>query len=61
MRDAILYGTDDNVKFVYDAGSRRYETTKTFEGVLNNLDRRWRETESAWIREELARYQSSTP
>ena len=61
VRDAILYGTDETVKFVYDDGSRRYETSKTFEGVLNNLDRRWRETESAWIREELARYQSSTP
>jgi len=61
VRDAILYGADEIVKFVYDDGSRRYETSKTFEGVLNNLDRRWRETESAWIREELARYQSSTP
>ncbi len=40
---------------------RRYETKKTFEGVLPNLERRWKETDSAWVREELARYQSSAP
>ena len=40
---------------------RNYKTTKTFEGVIPNLERRWRETDSAWVREELARYQSATP
>ncbi len=61
LREAILYGTKDPVKFVYDDGVRRYETTKNFEGVLPNLERRWKETDSAWVREELGRYQSEAP
>jgi excinuclease ABC subunit A len=53
-RDAILYGTgEDEVTFVYDDGLRKYQTTKTFEGVIPNLERRWRETDSAWMREEM--------
>jgi excinuclease ABC subunit A len=61
-RDAILYGTgDDEVTFVYDDGLRKYQTTKTFEGVIPNLERRWRETDSAWMREEIERYHSATP
>jgi excinuclease ABC subunit A len=56
----VLYGSGtEKVKFVYDDGARRYETTKTFEGVIPNLERRWRETDSAWSREELGRYQSA--
>ncbi|GIU67479.1 excinuclease ABC subunit UvrA [Candidatus Phycosocius spiralis] len=56
----VLYGSgSDKIKFVYDDGARRYETTKTFEGVIPNLERRWRETDSAWSREELGRYQSA--
>ncbi|MEQ1618032.1 MAG: excinuclease ABC subunit UvrA, partial [Terricaulis sp.] len=61
LRDAILNGTNDPIKFVYDDGVRRYETTKNFEGVLPNLERRWKETDSAWVREELAKYQSEAP
>jgi excinuclease ABC subunit A len=61
LRDAILYGTKDPIKFVYDDGVRRYETTKNFEGVLPNLERRWKETDSAWMREELEKYQSEAP
>ncbi|MGH6950203.1 MAG: excinuclease ABC subunit UvrA, partial [Vitreimonas sp.] len=61
LRDAILFGTKEPVKFVYDDGVRRYETTKNFEGVLPNLERRWKETDSAWVREELERYQSEAP
>ena len=38
-----------------------YETKKPFEGVVPNIERRWRETDSAWVREELERYQSSKP
>src|SRR5690606_20338446 len=41
--------------------ARKYEVNKTFEGVLPNLERRWRETDSSWVREELGRYQSDTP
>src|SRR5262249_25195868 len=51
-QDAILYGSkDDAIKFTYDDGTRSYQTTKPFEGVVTNLDRRWRETESDWARE----------
>lgn len=47
------------IQFIYEDGSRRYETKKTFEGVLPNLERRWRETESQWSREDLEKYQSA--
>ncbi|MBZ0227787.1 MAG: excinuclease ABC subunit A, partial [Bauldia sp.] len=61
-RNAILYGTGaDEITFTYDDGLRSYKTTKTFEGVIPNLERRWKETDSAWMREEIERYQSSTP
>ncbi len=59
---AVLYGTgSEKIKFTYDDNARKYEVSKPFEGVLPNLERRWRETDSAWVREELARYQSQTP
>ncbi len=61
-RTAILYGTgEDEVTMTYEDGLRRYQTTKTFEGVIPNLDRRWKETDSAWMREEIERYHSATP
>ncbi|GAB4513238.1 MAG: excinuclease ABC subunit UvrA [Roseibium sp.] len=59
VRDAILHGTGSTkIAFVYDDGVRSYRTEKTFEGVIGNIERRWRETESSWVREELARFQS---
>jgi excinuclease ABC subunit A len=61
LQRAILHGSKDQIQFVYDDGLRRYETKKTFEGVIPNLDRRWKETDSAWMREELSRYQSAAP
>ena len=62
VRDKILFGTgEEEVDFVFDDGMRRYEVTKPFEGVVGNLERRLRETDSQWMREELARYQSSAP
>jgi excinuclease ABC subunit A len=58
----ILSGTGtEKIKFTYDDQARKYEVSKPFEGVLPNLERRWRETDSAWVREELGRYQSQTP
>ena len=61
-RNAILFGTgNETVTFKYDDGLRSYETTKTFEGVVRNLERRLKETESDWAREEISRYVSDTP
>ncbi|MGC1304053.1 MAG: excinuclease ABC subunit UvrA [Caulobacteraceae bacterium] len=61
-RQVILYGAGaEKVKFTYDDQARKYEVTKPFEGVIPNLQRRWRETDSAWVREELGRYQTDTP
>ena len=62
VRDAILFGTGTTpITMRYDDGLRSYETNKPFEGVVRNLERRWKETESSWVREELARFQSSQP
>ncbi|MEZ5781537.1 MAG: excinuclease ABC subunit UvrA [Rhizobiaceae bacterium] len=61
-KNAILRGTGDQpVTFNYDDGLRSYKTTKTFEGVITNLERRWKETESAWMREEIERFMSASP
>ena len=61
-QDAILHGSgEDAVKFIYDDGLRSYQTTKPFEGVITNLERRWRETESDWAREEMAKYFTDIP
>ncbi|HRH21140.1 MAG TPA: excinuclease ABC subunit UvrA [Brevundimonas sp.] len=61
-RDVILHGSGgEKIKFVYDDNARKYEVSKAFEGVMPNLERRWRETDSAWVREEMGRYQSETP
>ncbi|MCC0057039.1 MAG: excinuclease ABC subunit UvrA [Rhodobiaceae bacterium] len=61
-QQAILYGSDGElIRIVYDDGTRSYETKKTFEGVIPNLERRWKETESAWSREEIERYMAQAP
>lgn len=60
-KDVVLYGTQgQSIKFVYKDDGRRYETTKPFEGVIPNLERRYRETESSWMREELSKYMSNS-
>tara|TARA_R110002020_G_scaffold263353_3_gene477914 strand:+ start:46958 stop:49984 length:3027 start_codon:yes stop_codon:yes gene_type:complete len=62
VHQMILHGTgEEEIKFVYDDGMRRYEVKKTFEGVIPNLERRYRETDSAWVREEVAKFQSAAP
>ncbi|BDA84695.1 UvrABC system protein A [Aureimonas sp. SA4125] len=59
---AVLHGTGTNkIEFRYNDGMRAYKTTKTFEGVIPNLERRWKETDSAWMREEIERFMSATP
>ncbi len=61
-KHAILHGTGKReITFQYDDGMRAYKTTKTFEGVIPNLERRWKETESAWMREEIERFMAATP
>jgi excinuclease ABC subunit A len=61
-RDVILNGSgEDEIKFIYDDGLRRYETKKAFEGVIPNLQRRFKETDSSWVREELERFQDTSP
>ena len=61
IKDIILYGSDEEeIKFVYDDGYEKYSHKKTFEGVINNLERRYLETDSDWKREEIAQYQSDT-
>ncbi|MDB5505916.1 MAG: Excinuclease subunit [Devosia sp.] len=62
VQHAVLYGTGRTaILFVYDDGLRQYKTTKPFEGVIGNLERRYKETESAGMREEIERYLSSKP
>ncbi|HTR13279.1 MAG TPA: excinuclease ABC subunit UvrA, partial [Roseiarcus sp.] len=61
-RKAVLFGSgDEEIRFAYDDGLRAYEVKKPFEGVVSNLERRYRETESEWSREEIQRYMSATP
>jgi excinuclease ABC subunit A len=61
-RDAILNGSGaEEIRMAYEDGLRSYEVKKPFEGVVVNLERRYRETESEWSREEILRYMSATP
>ena len=61
-RRVILHGSGaDEIRFAYDDGLRAYEVNKPFEGVVANLERRYKETESEWSREEIQRYMTATP
>ena len=61
FRDVILFGSDEEeIKFVYDDGYEKYSHKKTFEGVINNLERRFLESDSEWKREAIAEYQSDS-
>ena len=61
-QDAILYGSGETeIRFSYDDGMRAYETKRPFEGVITNLERRYKETDSDWAREEIARYFTDVP
>ncbi len=62
VRDAFLYGSGkEDIKFTYKDSARAYNVTKPFEGVIKNLERRYKETDSAWTREELSRYHAERP
>jgi excinuclease ABC subunit A len=59
---AILFGSgDEEITFTYWDGTRNYNTAKIFEGVIGNIARRFKETDSDWVREELSRYQDAKP
>jgi excinuclease ABC subunit A len=59
---ALLHGSgEEEIKFSYEDGVRSYDTKKPFEGVVTNINRRYRETESEWAREELGKYFSDVP
>lgn len=61
IQEIILYGSDDEeIKFSYDDNYETYTTKKPFEGVVNNLERRYLETDSEWKREEISQYQSES-
>ncbi|MBM1309758.1 excinuclease ABC subunit UvrA [Sulfitobacter mediterraneus] len=60
VQKVFLYGSGkEEIKFRYDEGGRVYEVTRVFEGVIPNMERRYRETDSNWIREEFERYQNN--
>ena len=62
QRDIILNGTKGKrVPLTFKDGRKQYTVEKAFEGVVGNLNRRLMQTESAWMREELARYQTAQP
>ena len=62
VQQVFLYGSgDEEIEFRYDEGGRIYQVTRTFEGVIPNMERRYRETDSNWVREEFERYQNNRP
>lgn len=61
VRDVVLFGSGkDEITISYNDGKRSYQVTKPFEGVIPNMERRWRETDSSWVRDELSKYQTVT-
>ena len=58
-KQKILYGSgDDKIEIIYNDGTRVFKSNKAFEGIIPNLIRRLKESESKWVKEELGRYQS---
>ena len=53
-----MRGSEEKISFIYDDGSRTFKTIKNFEGIINNISRRYRQTDSNWMREEFEKYQS---
>ncbi|MEK9692413.1 MAG: excinuclease ABC subunit UvrA [Rhodospirillaceae bacterium] len=62
IQKTILQGSDEEeIEITYNDGDKNYSIKRAFEGVIPNMERRLRETESSWIREDLAKYQSKAP
>ncbi|PWE30129.1 excinuclease ABC subunit A [Pararhodobacter marinus] len=61
-KQVLLHGSGgEEIAFRYDDSGRVYKVSRAFEGVIPNMERRWRETDSAYIREEFERYQNNRP
>ena len=59
VKQKLLYGSgDEKIEIVYNDGTRVFRTNKAFEGIIPNLTRRLKESESKWVKEELGRFQS---
>ncbi|NKX46404.1 excinuclease ABC subunit UvrA [Roseicyclus persicicus] len=62
VQQVFLRGSgEEEIQFRYDEGGRVYQVKRTFEGVIPNMERRYRETDSAWVREEFEQYQNNRP
>ena len=62
IQQVFLYGSgNEEIDFRYDEGGRVYQVSRVFEGVIPNMERRYLETDSNWIREEFERYQNNRP
>lgn len=62
VQKVFLYGSgEQEIKFRYDEGGRVYQVSRVFEGVIPNMERRYRETDSNWIRDEFENYQNNRP
>ncbi|GAW33415.1 uvrABC system protein A [Roseovarius sp. A-2] len=62
VKQVFLHGSgEEEIPFRYDEGGRVYQVSRVFEGVIPNMERRYRETDSNWIREEFERYQNNRP
>jgi len=60
VQQVFLHGSgDEQIKFRYDEGGRVYQVERAFEGVIPNMQRRYRETDSNWIREEFEQFQNN--
>ena len=60
VQQVFLYGSgNDEIMFRYDEGGRVYQIERSFEGVIPNMERRYRSTDSAWVREEFEQYQNN--
>lgn len=60
IRDIILHGSDEEIEISYEDGYRRFKTKQVFEGVINNLKRRYREATSDYIRDDMIKFQTLT-
>ncbi|MFC3713988.1 excinuclease ABC subunit UvrA [Sphingoaurantiacus capsulatus] len=60
MRHAVLHGTGGKpIALVFEDGRKTYEVKKAFEGVISNIEKRWRDTESTLVKDDLGQYQAA--